>query len=220
LEKKTQYHVLLGGRTVGPYDRRTIIGMRIRNALAGEHVLVGAEGAQLTVDDLIRSKRPEPFNPNRSGSYSLVQATFTSGLVEVEGAGLAIPRFRGEVETRVQSDVLRLAGRFRLAFAWKEDRVKVPLKSIVHARVRNSLVDLWLQPVAGAAAGRRLQRLTLELFTPESAGELVDWLPDAKPWPGGRASPVVPVPYALLGALTAVFVVVVLVLVAVLARPH
>jgi hypothetical protein len=213
--EQTHYHVLLEGRTVGPYDRRTIIGMRIRNALAGEHVLVGADGAKLTVDDLIRSKRPEPFNPNRSGSYSLVRATFTSGLVEVQGNGLPIPRFLGEVETRVQSDVIRLAGRFRRTFGWKEDRVKIPLKSVVHARVRNSLVDLWLRAEGG---GTRLQRLTLELFTPESAGELVDWLPDAKPWPAGKAATPMPVPYALLGGIAGVFVVVVLVLVAVLAR--
>ena len=214
--EQAQYQVLLGDRTVGPYDRRTIIGMRIRKALAGEHVLVGADGAQLTVDDLIRSRRPEPFNPNRSGSHSLVQATFTSGLVEVEGTALAIPRFRGEVETRVQSDVLRLAGRFRRAFGWKEDRVKIPLISIVHARVRNSLVDLWLRPGGG---GSRLQRVTLELFTPESAGELVDWLPDAKPWPGGQSGPHLPVPYALLGAIAGVSVAVMLVLVVVL-RHH
>lgn len=203
---------------VGPYDRRTIIGMRIRNALASESVLVSADGAQLTVGDLIRSKRPEPFNPNRSGSYSLVQATFTSGLIEVDGRGLAIPRFRGEIETRVQSDVLRLAGGFRRVFGWKEDRVKIPLKSIVHARVRNSLVDLWVQPESASAGAAHLQRLTLELFTPESAGELVDWLPAAKPWPGGTAERAVPVPYALLGAIAGVFVVVVLVLVVVLAR--
>jgi hypothetical protein len=216
--EQTLYHVLLEGRTVGPYDRRTIIGMRIRNALAGEHVLVSDAGAQLTVGDLIRSHRPESFNPNRSGSYSLVQATYTSGLVEVEGTGLKIPRFRGELETRVQSDVLRLAGRFRRAFGWKEDRVKVPLKSIVHARVRNSLVDLWLRPEPDLAGNAPLQRLTLELFTPESAGELVDWLPDAKPWPGEPGGRAVPMPIALLGAIAGVFLVVVLVLVAVLVR--
>src|SRR5687768_13245481 len=69
------FHVLLEGRTVGPYDRRTIVGMRIKQALTSEHVLIGTDGTQLTVADLIQRKSPAQFNPDRSGSFSLVQAT-------------------------------------------------------------------------------------------------------------------------------------------------
>src|SRR4029453_7832312 len=55
------YHVLLEGRTVGPYDRRTIVGMRIKKALASDHVLIGADGDRLTVADLIHRRSPAPF---------------------------------------------------------------------------------------------------------------------------------------------------------------
>src|SRR5688572_3025248 len=162
---QTIYHVLLEGRTVGPYDRRTIVGMRIKKTLTSEHVLIGTDGAQLTVADLIRRRRPTPFNPERSGSFSVVQATYAASVLEVEGRGMDIPRFKGEIEARVQGEVLRLAGRFRHGLGWKEDRVKIVLKDVVHARIKNSQVELWLR----TEKADKLQKLTLELFTPEAA---------------------------------------------------
>lgn len=182
---ETVYHVLLEGRTVGPYDRRTIVGMRIKKTLTSDHILISTNGAQLTVGDLIGQRPTQPFNPDRSGGFSVVQATFSASLLEVQGRGMDIPRFKGEVQARVQGDVLRVAGRFRHRLRWKEDRVKIPLKEVVHARVRASQVELWLRN----ADYPRLQRIMLELFTPEAAGELVEWLPGATPFPEPAAAP-------------------------------
>jgi hypothetical protein len=171
------YHVLLEGRAVGPYDRRTIIGMRIKKTLTSDDVLISADGAQLTVADLV-GRPAQQFSPDRSGTFSVVRATYSASLLAVEGPGMAIPRFKGEIQARVQGDVLRLAGRFRKGLGWKEDRVKIPLADVIHARVNGSQVDLWLRNAQG-----RWQRIALELFTSETAGELVDWLPVATPFP-------------------------------------
>jgi hypothetical protein len=177
---QTMFHVLLEGRTVGPYDRRTIVGMRIKKALTSDHVLIGADGGRMTVADLlIHRPRPAPFNPERSGSFSVVQATYAASLLRVEGRGLDIPSFKSEIEARVQSDVLRLAGRFRHGLGSKEGRVKIPLKDVVHARITGSQVELWLR----CDTAKKLQRVALELFTPESAVELVEWLPAATAFP-------------------------------------
>ncbi|HZY19426.1 MAG TPA: hypothetical protein VFE82_13175 [Ramlibacter sp.] len=186
-----RFHVVLDGRQVGPYDRRTIVGMRIRKTLSSADVLLGADGARLTVADLIgRWPRSRDFNPTRSGSYSIVHATYPASVRSVQGRGLAIPPFRGEVEARVQADVLRIAGRFRQGLRWRDDRVKLPLHDIVHAGLHGSEVELGLR-VAGESEP---QRLRLELFTPELAGEMVDWLPNAAPWPARSqaAAPVAP----------------------------
>jgi hypothetical protein len=173
------YHVLLEGRKVGPYDRRTVVGMRIKKTLTSDHVLIGIDGTQLTVGELIGQRPAKPFSADRSGSFSLVHATFTASVLALEGQGIGIPRFRGEVEARVQADVLRISGRFRHGLGWKEDRVKIPLKDVVHARVTGSQLDLWLRP---AQPGATLRRVSLELFTHEAAGELVDWFVFATPW--------------------------------------
>lgn len=176
---QASYHVLLEGRTVGPYDRRTIVGMRIKNTLTSDHVLIGTDGAQLTVADLIRQHRPSSFNPERSGSISVVQALYAASLLEVDGGGLDIPRFKGEVQARVQGEVLRIAGRFRRGMGWKEDRVKIVLKDVVYTRVKSSQVELWLR----SGSSRQFQRISLELFTPDSAAALVRWFPAATVFP-------------------------------------
>lgn len=176
------YHVLLEGRRVGPYDRRTIVGMRIKKTLRSKDLLVAPDGSQLSVGDLVRHGfRADPtFQASRSGSYSVVQATFPGSLLEVRGKGHEIPAFKGEIELRVQTKVLRIAGTLRQVMGRvREDRVKIPLEEIVHARVRGSLVDMWMR----ATPAQDLQRVVVEVFTPEAAGELVECFPNAKPWP-------------------------------------
>jgi hypothetical protein len=174
------YQVLLEGRAIGPYDRRTIVGMRIKKALTSDHVLIRSDGTQLTVKELVNIRpRDKTFQPTRSGSYSVVQATFPASLLGVQGPGMSIPPFKGEIQARVQSKHLRLAGRFRNGLRSMEDRVKLPLDEIVHARVRASIVDIW-QRTQGQQG---FLRVTLELFTPEAAGEFIEWLPHATPWP-------------------------------------
>ncbi|WBY01644.1 hypothetical protein PE066_19665 [Ramlibacter tataouinensis] len=180
------FHVVLEGRKLGPYDRRTVVGMRIKKALSSDHVLIDTTGQQLTVADLIgRPPASRDYGPSRTSGFSVVQATYAASLVAVQGRGLAIPAFRGEVEARVQSKVLRIAGRFRRGLDWKEDRVKLPLKDIVHAGASGSEVELGLW-----VDGRPPQRIRLELFTPGAATEFLQWLPDAAPWPaGGKPAP-------------------------------
>jgi hypothetical protein len=173
--------VLLEGRKVGPYDRKTIVGMRIKKTLTSDHVLIGTDDTQLTVGDLIGKDQTKSFQPERSGSFSVVQAAYTAALLDIRGSAFDIPQFKGEVQARVQGNVLRVAGRYRKGLGWKEGRIKLMLKDVPHARVRTSQVDLWLRNPDTPNAP--LQRLTLELFSHELAGEFVDWLPAATALP-------------------------------------
>lgn len=172
---------MLGGRQLGPYDRKTIVGMRVRKTLTSGDALIGADGSQLTVGDLIRARGPTPFRSERTGSYSVVRGSYASWLLRVSGRGFEMPRFKGEMEARVQADgFLRLAGRFRSGFGWKDGRVKIALQDVVNARIRGTQVELGLR----AGDGRPSGQVTLELFTPEAAKEFVELLPHAKPFPG------------------------------------
>src|SRR5512140_2641600 len=160
---ESSYHVLLEGFSVGPYDRRTITGMRVKHALTGNHVLIRKDGVRLTVRELISPGATGSFWPSRKGPSSRARASYPAALIETERGGLQIPPFKGELEARVHDDVLRLAGRFRRALAWKEDRIKIPLGAIVHAQLQGSRVDLWVRSGESPA----LQRVALDLFTPE-----------------------------------------------------
>jgi hypothetical protein len=59
------------------------------------------------------------------------------------------------------------------------------LKDIAFARRNGSRLDLWLR---GDAPAVPMQRLALDLFSDEAAIELLQWLPDAQPWPHGESN--------------------------------
>jgi hypothetical protein len=163
------YHVLLDGRSVGPYDRRTILGMRIKHMLTGDHLLVTSGGDRLTVRELIGASG-EGAAELGDGARDLrgSGATSTGILVRAGRRGFRIPKFSGEVEVRVQADALRIAGRYRRAFRWHDGRVKLPLADVVHARAKGPRTDIWLQP-AGTST---LQHVSLYMFTSEAADDL------------------------------------------------
>jgi hypothetical protein len=188
------YHVVLEGRRLGPYDRRTIVGMRVRKTLTSRHVLETSQGGRLTVAELLHATLPatppappEPpaASPDASGGrvgHSVIRAAHAADLLGAGAEACPLPPFQGEVEVRVQTRALRIGGRFREGPGWKEDRVKFPLADVVHARLQGSVVELGIRPPAGEC----LQRLRLDLRTPEAAGELVEALPHTVPWPGSE----------------------------------
>jgi hypothetical protein len=184
------YHVVHDGRRLGPFDRRTIIGMKVKKALAAADVLVGADGVQLTVAELVRQGQAADGGFVMRGDASqapaagrpVVHGIYTATVLTLESGGYRVPPFKGEVEVRVQSQALRISGRFREGLGWREDRVKFPLQDIAHARLHGTVVDLWVRTPEHPA----LQRLSLDLQQPESAGELAESLPHAAPWPGSE----------------------------------
>jgi len=177
--EQPHFHLVLDGRRMGPYDRRTIVGMRIRQTIGSDQRVVGSDGVERSVGDLIREGRPD-FQPQRTASFGPVLATYPGCLRKVSGRGIAIPKFQGELEVRVQADVLRIAGRFRQGLRSKETRVKLPLQEIVHASACGSEVNLGLRATSG------VQRVRLDLLSEASAAELLRWLPNASPWPERR----------------------------------
>lgn len=223
------YHVVHEGRRLGPFNRRTIVGMKVKKTLAASDVLLGADGTQLTVAELVRQGQPADGGFVMSGdvrpapgsaSHSVVRGIYTATVLEVEGGGHRVPPFKGEVEVRVQTQVLRISGRFREGLGWREDRIKFALQDIAHARLRGTVVDLWIRTPQHTA----LQRLSLDLLQPASAGELVEGLPHTAPWPGseplaGRSQTTESVVHPMLwAAVVGTALVVVTVLVWVLTR--
>ena len=103
-------------------------------------------------------------------------------LLEVEGAGATpIPRSRAK-SSPVQTKVLRVSGRFREGLRLEGRPGQVPAEDIAHARLRGTVVDLWIRPPTirhaahqpgPADAGRR--------------GDLAESLPSLRR-PGRRSS--------------------------------
>jgi hypothetical protein len=191
------YHLLLEGRQVGPYDKRTIVGMRMKNAIAGDSVLIGPDARRLVVDELVHGRKDEFA---LTGTFSLIKVRFDAKLASCDRHG-PLPRYEGELEVRVQEDILRVAS--------KDQRVKIALKDVVHARAREQFADMWLRGDAGA-----LQAASFEMASPQAAEELVRWLPGATPpTTAVLAEMRAPMPYGIVigvaGAVIAILVVMV-----------
>lgn len=194
VEPLTTYYLMLDGRRMGPYDVKTIVGMRIKKTLASDQVLMDHQGGRLTVGELVARHRARKFEPQQSGSMSLVLAAFTGRLAVHKVDGAAIPAFRGPVEVRVQLDGLRLAGRFRQGLRWKEDRIKIPMAAVVHARNVGPRVDLWLKAESPGAPG--LRRLSVVLESTDDAMDMLDKLSSATPPPASLNALVAHTPLA------------------------
>jgi hypothetical protein len=147
------YHVLHDGRRMGPYDRRTIVGLRIKKTLTSEHLLEASDGSRLTVAELVGGQPQPEFDAMRSGSYTSARFTCSATFVECERGAVEIPAFNGEVQVRAHPDMLRIAGMCRTGPALKEARVKLPVKNIVHVRAEGSRLELWLRGGEQHAAG-------------------------------------------------------------------
>jgi hypothetical protein len=167
---ETVYHVLLQGRTVGPYDRRTIVGMRIKKALTSRHVLIGTDGAQLTVADLLRRRPAQPSNAERRGSVSVVQATFSASLLGSTGRA-SHSSWAGPARA---GDVPGVEGRFAKGSAG-QDRVKIVLG-------RDPCPGVKAPFRAGPAPRRPFARSPWNCST-ESAAELTGMVPGQPPMP-------------------------------------
>ena len=186
------FHVVLDGNKVGPYDTRTIVGMRVKEVLLPDHVLVDADGNRMTVADLLGDRGREPAT---TGPAAFGTLTFNATFRCVRGRGHQIPAFKGEIEVRVQPDLLRIAGRYRKGLGWKEDRVKLPLRDVQHASATGADVDVAL----AGAQGAPLQWVCLTLPSEAAARDFAASLPARGVAPEGSA----PAAEGLFAPLTA-----------------
>lgn len=153
-DKSYRYSVLIQGRKVGPFDRRTIVGMRVKKMLEDEHVVVRSDGLQMNVGELLadRFEMADHFAAQESQQAS-AQMQAASGiwptfLVDF-GGGLRAGAlgFIGKGEMRYQGDLLRMTGRRRSGLVGtSEERIKLPLSGIARVDYQGVQVHLHLRP--------------------------------------------------------------------------
>ena len=51
-----RYRILLQDRQIGPFDRRTIVGMRVKKLLENHVVVLRSDGLQMTVETLLADR--------------------------------------------------------------------------------------------------------------------------------------------------------------------
>lgn len=175
------YRILLNDRQVGPFDRRTIVGMRIKELLGNNVVLLRSDGLQLTVAQLmmdrfeaanIQGGALQPGGDPVSGLWPTFTVDFGGSW---RGAGAL--GYLGTGELRFQGDVLRLTGQRRGRFLGTQiERIKLDINTLAsaHASVKDRcLLELVFKPGQPVSLTRGQQSVQLRLDDVDAVSELL-----------------------------------------------
>ena len=148
-----RYLISIHGKQVGPFDRRTIIGMRLKKLLDNNTALLRSDGLPMTVAELTMDRHETATaRTEHDSAGSPLSGLWPSFLVNFGGGwtGSGALGFTGQGELRFQGGALRLTGlRNRLLFGSKQMRITVPLDGIAWTRASTrdaSILELMLKP--------------------------------------------------------------------------
>jgi hypothetical protein len=181
-ESPYSYHLLVGDRQLGPYDRKTIVGMHIKKLVDGKLNLLRSDAHRMTVAQLqadrfemadAESLRKHAASPPASGIWPTFLINCGGSLMKPGAWG-----FIGRGELRFQGDYLRFTAHRKSGFvSTRQERVKLPLSAInkasSHEKHANFLV-LQLKANHGVEGitGHAAEMIALD--DPESVKELLE----------------------------------------------
>ncbi len=148
-----RYLISLNGKQVGPFDRRTIIGMRLKKLLDNNTALLRSDDLPMTVAQLTmdRHETAGAQTEQDSAGYAL-SGVWPSFQVDFGGGwtGAGALGFTGQGELRFQGDALRLTGRRNgFLFGSKQVSTTLPLDGIAWTRPSKkdaSILELMPKP--------------------------------------------------------------------------
>lgn len=149
-----RYHLLVGDRQLGPYDRRTIVGMHVKKLIEHNLAVRRSDGHQMTVAQLqadrfemadAESLHKQAVSPPASGIWPTFLMNCGGSFLKPGALG-----FIGKGELRFQGDYLRITANRKSGYiSTRQERTKLPLTALVaataHAKQANVLV-LQLKP--------------------------------------------------------------------------
>ncbi len=176
------YILNVDGRALGPFDRRTIVGMRTKKLITGDQRILRNDGFDMTVRDVVDDKfemadKPQDLRTVIASSYTGP----TSGLwptfaVNYGGGTLKAGAFGfvGTGELRYQGDVLRFMGSMKTGvLTTKEDRIKLPATQIERLDPEDSQVKITLDVEAAKTFNQGVAVLQLQMESAGAVGDLI-----------------------------------------------
>jgi len=134
------YHLLMPDQQLGPYDRRTIVGMHIRKLIEGQLTVQRSDGHHMTVVQLLadrfemadgESLSRQSASPPASGIWPTFLVDFGGSLMKAGALG-----FIGKGELRFQGDILRMtANRKSGLMSSRQVRIKIRLVDLASVKM-------------------------------------------------------------------------------------
>jgi hypothetical protein len=142
-----RYHLLIRERRLGPYDRKTIVGMRIKKLIKNNLRVRRSDGHEMTVAQLLadrfemadaESLQKFAASPPASGIWPAFLMNCGGSLLKPGALG-----FVGKGELHFQGDHLRLSANRKSGFVSKrQERTRLPLSALISATVHAKHLDV------------------------------------------------------------------------------
>ena len=179
-----KYSLFVNGKSLGPYERRMIVGMRVKNIVTDDQLVYREDGANMTVAELLEDRNESQrvvtahehelsrLGAPSSGMWPQFNVRYGGGPVKPGAWG-----FSGSGQVSYHGDSLRFKGNRRnknLGMSRQEESLSV--SAIASSSYEGNFLEVTLQP--GLSFDEKLEGLPLrlEFATEEEAGELWELL--------------------------------------------
>lgn len=181
-----KYSLFVNGKSLGPYERRMIVGMRVKSIVTDEQIVFREDGLDMTVAQLMED-RQEAARPRNTGADSLQESVMgapSSGMwpqfnVRLGGGPMKPGAFgfNGLGQISYQGDRLKIRGNRRnqnLGMSKQEDFLLV--QAIASSTVEDMFVELWLLQGLHFSESIEGTPVRLEFASTQEASELWELL--------------------------------------------
>ncbi len=152
-----KYSLFVNGKSLGPFERRMIVGMRVKELIKDNQIVLREDGIELTVGQLMTDRTeatPAAHSEFASSSHfsASVLGAPSSGMwpdftVRFGGGPMKSGAlgFNGNGQLSYQGDVLRIRGNRRNAgLGMSRQEVSLPVKAISTSMVDGCVVEFFL----------------------------------------------------------------------------
>lgn len=177
------YRLLLENKQVGPFDRRTIVGMRINKLIPKETSILRSDGLLMTAAQLLadRNEQADPHTGQLAcAPIAMASVQWPTFLVNFGGnfggiLGAGALGFVGRGELRFQSDSLRLSGQRKSGLLRSaQDRVKIAIADIAAVNAQASAAHITLRANHPLVAQRKSPVIKIVMDSPGEVAELIE----------------------------------------------
>jgi hypothetical protein len=181
-----KYSLFVNGKSLGPYERRMIVGMRVKNIVTDDQLVYREDGLDMTVAQLLEDRQeatrarntgPDALNESRlgapsSGMWPQFNVRFGGGPMKPGALG-----FNGLGQISYQGDRLKIRGNRRnsnLGMSKQEEHLAV--RAISSSTVEDVFIELFLQPGLQFTESIEGVPVRLECATAQEASEMWELL--------------------------------------------
>lgn len=181
-----RYSLFVNGKPLGPYEKRMIVGMRVKKIVTSEQIVLRDDGVEMSVAALLQNRdetTPTAQTAKEPPAESYMGAPSTGMWPQFNvryGGGPMKPGawgFSGNGHISYHGDSLRFKGNRRNKnFGMSRQEESLPISAIASSRCDDCFLELALQPSMAVREHQNETPLRVEFATAQEASELLGLL--------------------------------------------